>query len=142
MKLTMLRLITALLVFLFFYTAIAKLTDLGTFERELLNQTVPRWSVPLLLWLIPSAELLSVGLLLSPPVRILGLYLSACMMLVFTTYMGLVLLKIFERVPCSCGGVLKSMGFGFHFIFNMFFFLLSLTGIWLMRSMRRRQHPD
>ncbi|TDE18054.1 MauE/DoxX family redox-associated membrane protein [Dyadobacter psychrotolerans] len=134
--------LAALLVFLFFYTAVAKLSNLERFEAELLNQTIPKWSVPMLLWLLPVSELLAVALLVRAPTRLAGFYGSAALMLVFTLYMGLVLLDIFDREPCSCGGVLKSMGFEVHFIFNLLFLLLSITGIHLLKSENRRQVTD
>lgn len=134
MKTNLLRMICAALVLLLFYTAAAKLLDLKRFESELGNQVLPSWSVPVLLWLIPAAELAVVLLITSAKFRLAGLFGAAALMAVFTGYMGLVLLNVFDRVPCSCGGVLKSMDFEVHFVFNLFFLLLSITGIWLLRS--------
>jgi putative oxidoreductase len=131
MKKQLLRLARAALILLLFYTAVAKLSNLNRFESELGNQVLPSWSIPLLVWLIPATELVVVLLLLLPRLLLRGLQGAALLMTVFTMYMGLVLLNVFDRVPCSCGGVLKSMGFEVHFIFNLFFLLLSLTGIWL-----------
>lgn len=134
MKTNLLRLICAALILLFFYTATAKFSNPGRFESELSNQAVPPWSVPVFVWLIPAAELTMVFLLVTPRFRLHGLYGSTTLMLVFTMYMGLVLLNVFERVPCSCGGVLKNMGFKVHFVFNLFFLLLSMAGVWLLKS--------
>jgi len=141
MKANLPRLICAALILLFFYTAIAKLSALHRFERELSNQALPLWSVPALLWLIPMTELAVVILLLVPRFRLPGLYASALLMLVFTAYIALVLLGVFDRVPCSCGGVLKNMGFKAHFVFNLFFLLLSFTGIRLLKS-EAKSLPD
>ncbi|WP_254412093.1 MauE/DoxX family redox-associated membrane protein [Dyadobacter diqingensis] len=140
MKTNLLRLICAALILLFFYTATAKLSSPARFQSELSNQTVPPWSVPVLVWLIPATELIAVFLLIIPRFRLHGLYGSAALMLVFTVYMGLVLLNVYEKVPCSCGGVLKNMGFKVHFVFNLFFLLLSLAGIWLLKFKANR--PD
>ena len=134
MKTHLLRLICGALVLLLFYTAAAKLLDLERFESELGNQVLPSWSLPVLLWLIPAAELAVVVLILTRRFRLAGLFGAAALMAVFTGYMGLVLLNVFDRVPCSCGGVLKSMDFEVHFVFNLFFLLLSITGTWLQRS--------
>lgn len=132
MKTTFLRVITAVLILLFIYTAAAKLSNISKFESELINQTIPKASVPLLLWLIPLAEIFIACLLALRPTRKMGFYGSALLMSLFTGYMGSVLLNFFDRVPCSCGGVLKSMSFEVHFIFNFFFLLLSTAGIWLL----------
>lgn len=120
------RLITFLLTVLFFYTALSKLMDIDTFHNQLANQNLPRWTVPYLVWLIPACELVAVGFLISGRFRSLGLYMSSLMMLVFTLYIGLIVIGFFDRVPCSCGGVLKSMSFGSHLVFNVFFLCIAI----------------
>ena len=131
--------ITAMLIILFFYTATSKLLDIVEFRRQLSNQSVPDWSVGILLWLIPLTEIIVSLLLIADASRTAGLYGSALLMLIFTGYMGLVLLNVFDRVPCSCGGVLRSMSFQFHFIFNAFFLVLSISAIILQRKLDTAQ---
>ena len=142
MRENVLRLITILLILLFFYTAVSKFLNLNEFEKELGNQTIPSWSVPLLVWLIPLMEVLVVLLIINPSTIILGFFSSALLMFVFSGYISLVLLNVFDRVPCSCGGVLKQMDFGVHLVFNLFFLLLSITGIRLLRSVRNATKPQ
>ena len=84
MKTNILRLICLALVFLFFYTATAKLSNLAVFESELKNQAVPGWSVPVLLWLIPVTELGTVLMLIWSRFQRYGLWLSVLLMSVFT----------------------------------------------------------
>ena len=132
MKTKILRLICLSLVFLFFYTATAKLSNLAVFESELENQAVPGWSVPVLLWLIPVSELATVLMLSWPRFKRYGLWLSVLLLSVFTLYISLAVLNVFERVPCSCGGVLKNMGMQSHLVFNLFFLLLSIWGVRLL----------
>lgn len=142
MKTNLLRLITALLILLFIYTAAAKLSNISKFESELMNQAIPKVWVPVLLWLIPLSEILVVLLLCIKENKKAGLYGSVLLMSVFTGYMGLVLLNVFSRVPCSCGGVLKHMSFGVHFVFNLFFLLLSVIGIWLLKPGNTEQQTS
>jgi putative oxidoreductase len=123
--------ISAFLIILFVYTAVSKLLDLEEFESQLARQTLPDWSVKWLLWLIPAAELVVSLLLVYRPTRQIGFYSSAILMLVFTGYIGLVLLNVFDRVPCSCGGVIRHMGFGAHFVINLFFLVLSMLGVYM-----------
>jgi hypothetical protein len=59
-------------------------------------------------------------------------------MAAFTGYVGLILVNYFGRVPCSCGGVLKIMGWKTHFVFNLFFLLLTVTGIYITNRERRQ----
>ncbi|REA56432.1 hypothetical protein DSL64_26930 [Dyadobacter luteus] len=118
--------ITFLLTVLFLYTALSKLMDLDTFHSQLANQNIPKWTVAYLVWLIPASELLAVGLMIFGSSRSLGLYMSSLLMLAFTVYIGLVVIGFFDRVPCSCGGVLKSMSFGSHLVFNLFFLSIAI----------------
>jgi putative oxidoreductase len=128
------HIITAVLLLLFCYTAIAKLMDVEEFRRQLNNQEVPGWSKATLVWLIPGTELLVSFLLLIPATRIIGFYGSAALMTLFTGYMTLVVLEYFDRVPCSCGGVLRSMSFPVHLVFNLFFLSLSIAAIYMFHS--------
>jgi len=130
-------LITSVLIILFFYTAISKLLDLQEFQRQLANQTLPQWSVGTLLWLIPASELVVTFLLIRPASRISGLYGSFLLMILFTGYVGLVLLNVFARIPCSCGGVIRNMEFHEHFLFNLFFLILSVIGIYMSHKQRK-----
>lgn len=124
-----------MLVLLFTYTAVAKMHDPVEFERQLNNQVIPQWSVLPLLWLLPLTELIVVAMLLSARFRLAGLWLCCILMFVFTLYMGLVVVNVFDRVPCSCGGVLRSMGFTTHFIFNLTFFIFSIVALLIQKSM-------
>lgn len=128
------HLTVSLLVILFFYTAISKLLDIGQFEKQLRNQVFPAWAVTPLLWLIPISELIVTELLIFKKTRLAGLYGALIMMVVFTAYIGLVYLNVFNRVPCGCGGVIKNMGFGAHLVFNFFFLILSVVGIYMFHA--------
>lgn len=129
--------IATLLIALFFYTASSKLLDMEEFKRQLANQTLPKWSLTPLLWLIPISEILASALLIAGSTRRIGFYLSAILMLMFTTYMGLVVLNVFDRVPCSCGGVIRYMHFPTHFLFNLFFLTLSIIGIYMSNAKKK-----
>jgi putative oxidoreductase len=126
--------LAAMLIVLFLYTALSKLLDLGQFQTQLANQNIPKWSAGPLAWGIVMSEMMSVLLLATEKYRRWGLYGSALLMLIFSTYMGLVLLDFFDRVPCSCGGVLSSMHFGAHLLFNLFFLAIAILAILLSRK--------
>lgn len=126
-----LTVIVALLILLWVYTATSKLADFQEFKRELNNQTFSRNTALLLLWLIPISEIIAATMLLFKKTRFIALLLSAALMLAFTGYIALVLLNYYDRTPCSCGGVLKELGWNAHFYFNLFFLTLSLIGIYL-----------
>ena len=131
-KAPLLNLICTLLVFLWVYTATSKLIDITEFKRQLGNQTLGKTAASFLLWFIPISEILAALLLLFHKSRLTGLILSAGLMFLFTGYIGLVLLGYYERTPCSCGGVLKELGWQMHFWFNLSFLAISCFGIYLV----------
>ncbi|MCZ8215325.1 MAG: hypothetical protein O9262_03755, partial [Cyclobacteriaceae bacterium] len=79
---------------------------------------------------IPAAELYTVILLLNSGWRKAGLLMSVVLMTLFTLYI-VIMLMFFERIPCSCGGVLQRMNWHEHLIFNIVFTLISITGYYL-----------
>lgn len=118
-----------LLILLFTYAGLSKLFTLGDFRGELHNQSFPGWMAEVLLYTLIPLELLTAGLLCFSATRQWGLGLSALLMAVFTGYIALVLAGYWQRVPCSCGGVLKNMSWRAHLFFNLFFLLLSLAAL-------------
>jgi uncharacterized membrane protein YphA (DoxX/SURF4 family) len=125
---------STLLVLLWVYTAFSKLTDLNEFKRQLESQTLGKTAASLLLWFIPISEVTAAALLLIRKTRPIGFIVSALLMFLFTGYIALVLLGYYNRIPCSCGGVLKAMGWQMHFWFNLFFLFVSMMGIYLERK--------
>jgi putative oxidoreductase len=129
--------IAALLILLFVYTAISKWLDITTFMVQMRMQTLPHGLQTFLIWTLPPIEIITSGFLFFKMTKLAGLYLSAFLMALFTGYVILVLLHVFSRMPCSCGGVLRSMNWEQHLYFNLLFLLLSITGIYLLNRERR-----
>ncbi len=117
------------LILLFVYTAVSKMLAPAEFRSALLLQPLPGAVKPALFWLLPSFELVAAALLSFKTARLTGFWLSALLMLAFTGYVLLVLLQVFGKVPCACGGVISSLGWKGHLFFNLFFLLLSVTGL-------------
>lgn len=117
-----------ILAFLFAYTAIAKVYDWQATQLAIFNQVVPYWSKNLLLFGIPIVELGIAGMLLIPVWRRVGFLASFILMSAFTGYVAWVWLGIAGRIPCSCGGVISSLSWGQHLIFNLVFLTISLVG--------------
>ena len=117
------------LILLFFYVAGSKLYDFNGFRSQLSLQVFPAAFQPALLIGIPASEFLAVALLASPGTRIYGFWLSATLMAAFAIYIFGALLHLYPKIPCSCGGVLRKMGWKQHFVFNLFFLALSIYGL-------------
>lgn len=118
-----------LLIILFCYAATSKLISLELFRQQLLNQTIPAEVSRVLVYLLPGIELLAVGFLIYKPTRRLGLIAASLLMLAFTGYIALVLLGFWDRIPCSCGGILNSMSWTAHLVFNLFFLAIALFAL-------------
>nr|WP_067055221.1 MauE/DoxX family redox-associated membrane protein [Mucilaginibacter sp. L294] len=127
---TMLRTVApALLILLFAYATVSKLADFTLFRHEMYNQNFPPEVAGALVFVVPFAEIATIALLLTEKWQWAGLVLSAILMAVFTGYIGLVLAGYWQRLPCSCGGVLKNMSWRGHFVFNLFFLAISLAAL-------------
>jgi putative oxidoreductase len=120
---------TSLLILLWIYTGLSKLIGHHAFLLQLQQQPFDQRFGPVISVLIPGIELSAVGLLIFKVTRLIGLWLSVVLMAVFTVYIALILLHVFKSIPCSCGGVLQQMGWKTHLYFNIFYLLVSLTGL-------------
>lgn len=122
--------ISALLVFLFMYTAFSKLNEQANFIEVLGKSPLLGPYKSLLAWSIPMTEIILSMLLIFPKTRGLGLKGSLALMTLFTLY--LIYMVIFTpKLPCSCGGVISKMSWTQHIFFNILFIALSIIGIYL-----------
>ena len=110
--------VSFLLIVLFIYAAVSKLLDFSHFKWEMHNQELFPFLQMMLIYLLPASELFIVALLAVVRIQTTGLYASVLLIALFTGYTFLVIMHVFKRVPCSCGGILEHMGWPAHFIFN------------------------
>lgn len=133
------EIISFLLIVLFAYTAVSKLSTPVSFQHSLSQSPLLAAYAHILAWLIPAIEI-AVSLALAIPVlRKAGLAASCLLMLSFTIYIGWMLASQ-TKLPCSCGGVINLMSWKAHFFFNVAMTLLALTGWILIRN--RTQSPS
>lgn len=121
--------IAGLLAAMFFYAAVSKLSDFETSKQEMINQVFSRPVALQLVWLVPLIELIVCGLLLFSRTQLAGLYASFIMMSIFSLYISITMSGVLDEIPCSCGGILKNMGYGTHLVFNLFFLSVAFLGI-------------
>ena len=117
-----------LLIFLFTYTGVSKLIDHEVFEAVISRSPIIKQQATIISWLIPVVELLIVVMLLLQQYRKTGLLLSLLLMIIFTAYIGYMILFT-PNLPCSCGGVLKQLSWSNHLLFNSFFIVLTLISL-------------
>ena len=125
--------ISLLFVVLFIYAATSKLWDFGQFKVQLGQSPVLTAYVDGVAWMVPGVEYLLALLLLFNGTRLVAFYGSLVLMVMFTTYILLVL-NFSDYIPCSCGGVLEDLGWTEHIVFNLFFVALAIIGIILLEA--------
>ncbi|WP_417370971.1 MauE/DoxX family redox-associated membrane protein [Gelidibacter japonicus] len=117
-----------LCAFLFVYAAVSKLLDFETFETQLgQSPLLSAYAKPIAIG-VPLLELLISFFLVFKRSRRIALYGFFAMMVMFTTYI-VIILNFTDFVPCSCGGVLEALGWTEHLIFNVFFIGVAIIGI-------------
>lgn len=133
------EIICLILAALFFYTAINKVTHYTTFiaqfEQSSLLRPISKFVAPL----VPIFEIIVALLVFVPRTRLTGLYLSAGLLISFTAYI-VALLLFAPDLPCSCGGVLQSMTWTEHILFNCLFITLSIVAIRLQHMSKKLKH--
>ncbi|QQD12729.1 MauE/DoxX family redox-associated membrane protein [Sphingobacterium sp. UDSM-2020] len=116
--------------FLYFYTGIAKLQIIAEFIRG--NSKIPYLGkyAELIGWGIPSLEILLAVLLIVPIYKIkrTALWVSNLLMGIFTIYLTLMVAFVEDRL-CNCGGVIESMGWKTHIIFNVAWFIAGIYAL-------------
>lgn len=132
------EIISYLLILLFVYAAVSKLLSFERFILQIGQSPILFPYATVLALVVPSIELLVSILLATDRFRLLGLYASFTVMLVFTFYIAAIL-QFSQHIPCSCGGVLEFLGWKAHLVFNAAFVLLSVTAILLDYRRPREQ---
>src|SRR5690606_14026102 len=122
------EIISLLFILLFVYASISKLLEFNDFQTQLgQSPLLAAFAVPVSYCVI-GIELATAGLLAWEKTRKLGLYTAYLLMVLFTTYI-VIILNFTPFTPCSCGGVLESLGWTEHLVFNVGFILLAILGV-------------
>lgn len=122
------EIICFLLIVLFVYAAMNKLMDVEKFRVQIGQSPLLTAFAGWLSWSVPVFELVISVMLTFSQFRLVGLYASFTLMVMFTAYI-VIIMNFSEFIPCSCGGVLEKLGWGEHLVFNIVFVILSLLGI-------------
>lgn len=134
---TLIEIISSLFILLFVYTAINKWLDHRSFQNTITQSPLIGSFAPVVAWLLPLLEIGIAGLLFFEPTRKAGFYAAGSLLIVFTGYIGYVLL-FSPHLPCSCGGVIRYLSWPEHLVFNVLWILLSLLSIVLTESNKRK----
>lgn len=129
--------IAVLVIILFVYAALAKISDYANFYFGLSESPLISPFAGFLAWALPASELAIAVMLAWPAWRLAGFFASFILMLLFTLYIGGLLLSGTD-IPCSCGGVLEHMSWGVHLVFNGVYVILCAVGAMLELKKRKR----
>ncbi|GAQ15993.1 hypothetical protein MODO_3698 [Myroides odoratimimus] len=120
-------------VLLFVYAAISKLITFEAFQVQLTQSPLLSAYASIIAYLVIIVELVIASLLTIKQFKLLGLYLSYGLMVVFTIYIYLIL-NYSDFIPCSCGGILEKMGWTEHLWFNIIVCILGLLAIYFQEN--------
>ncbi len=131
---TIIEIIAALLILLFLYVSVSKWLGFQEFARDMHNQPFPGWMAASLVWALPPVEIFIALALMFDKTRVTGLWTALILMSLFTIYTAAILLGLYNRVPCGCGGLISGLSWGQHLFFNSFFLIISAAGIILKKK--------
>jgi uncharacterized membrane protein YphA (DoxX/SURF4 family) len=124
----LLEFICLLYILLFVYAAISKFLDFENFQVQLGQSPLLSAYTGFVSYSVILIEIIISVLLSIPRVRLIGLFSSFCLMILFTAYI-IIITNYSSYVPCSCGGILENMDWNEHLIFNICFVVLAVIAI-------------
>lgn len=119
---------SAFFIFLFIYASLSKVQEFEKFSIELQKSPVLSYFSGFISVAVPTSELIITGLLLIKNCQLVALYFSFSLMTMFTTYI-VGILSFSSYIPCSCGGILQSMTWSQHLVFNLLIVLIAGAAI-------------
>ena len=127
---TIVEIICYLFILLFVYAAVSKIIDYKNFRVQIGKSPLLTFFPDLVAIVVPTIELIIALALASVRARLVGLYASFSLMILFTAYIAAIT-NFSDYIPCSCGGVLQHMTWNQHLIFNIFFVVMGAVGVLL-----------
>lgn len=128
-----LEFICFLYILLFVYAAVSKVMDFENFVAQLGQSPLLSPFADYVSFGVIIAEFIIAILLSIPKLRYFALWGAVSLMVLFTTYI-VIILNFSSFVPCSCGGILEKLGWTEHLIFNTIFVVLGVAAI-LLKSL-------
>lgn len=132
-KRVMVEIISTLYILLLVYAAVSKLVEFENFQIQIAQSPLLTAFAGFIAVAVIVLELFIALLLSVPKTRVIGLYMSFTLMMLFSIYIFLIL-NYSPFVPCSCGGILENMGWKEHLVFNLAFTLLAIIGLYFSHS--------
>lgn len=138
MKERIIKFASSLLIILWIYTGGSKLVDFTSFAHQLALQNFSPFLTDILKYTIPIMEVFTAVLLCLKVTFRVGLVLSLIIIGSFTVYTILVLTGFYPKIPCSCGGIIKTLSWRNHLFFNLSICAINITALSLSIIKERR----
>ncbi len=122
------QIVSILFILLFIYAAVSKLLDIDNFKNQMSQSPLITDFAEILSITTPLSEIVISILLFTDRWRLIGLYGSTALMMLFSAYI-VAITQSSSYVPCSCGGVLQVLTWNQHLLFNVCFVLISAVTI-------------
>ena len=134
-KLNFISIVVALYILLFSYTAVSKFLDyeLFVFQMKLAPLPLMPTIAPLIGILLPLVEFALCILLLKDRWQVLALKSSLILMTIFEIYI-VAMLFTGKELPCTCGGIISTMGWKQHLLFNCLFIMIGILAIYFQKN--------
>lgn len=117
-----------LLICLFLFTGVDKLHNYSKFKDALSKSPLLMEMAGIIAWSLPTVEILIALLLFIPVTRKIGFKGSIVIMLVFIMYLSY-MMAFAPKLPCMCAGLLESLSWKSHIIFNTLMVVLAILGV-------------
>lgn len=127
-KTDIVKLLSMLFIFLFIYAASNQLLEIHIFHARLRQSPFIGSYAGWLVWMIPLLEILISVLFCFEKWKSPALRLSFLLMIIFSFYI-IAVLSFSDTIPCSCSGVIASVTWKQHLIFNIGITFLASLGL-------------
>lgn len=134
-KPTLTNITCTILVSIFVYTGVNKLTEISNFQAVLSKSTFLKPIYIPVSWIIPSIEIVTALVLAFAKSKIIGLWIAVILLTMFTVYIsGMLALLHHKDLPCSCGGIINKLSWPEHVILNLALLTLSSYTLYRIKS--------
>lgn len=117
-------------ILLFCYASVSKIMDFDNFQVQIGQSPLLSAYAGVISYGVILVEVVIVIFVSIKKLRTIGLYGSTAIMSAFTIYIFLIL-NYSDFVPCSCGGILESLGWTEHLFFNLFCVIIGTIAVFI-----------
>lgn len=137
----LLECVVLLLIVLWTYTAFSKLFAYPATVLQLQHMPFIAPAAAFAGWFIPAVEIIIAVLLVVTNYRKAGLWASLILISIFTFYLAFAM-GAGKKLPCSCGGIISTLSWTGHLVFNSGIALLTAMALLQQHYLfKRRQQP-